>query len=51
MRKAIGLFNLISQGEADVRRGAVKSQEAVFKDIEASLKDQPKRHECMECFR
>ncbi len=39
MRNAIGLLKLISQGEEDVRRGAVKSQEAVFNDLEASLKD------------
>jgi prevent-host-death family protein len=51
MRSAIGVLKLISQGEADIRRGAVKSQEAVFNDLEASFKDQPKRHECMECFR
>lgn len=51
MRNAIGLLKLISQGEEDIRRNAVKSQEAVFKDLESPLKEQPKRHECMECFR
>ena len=38
MRNAIGLLKLISQGEADIRNGNSKSQEDVFKDIEASLK-------------
>jgi prevent-host-death family protein len=42
MRNAIGLLKLISQGEGDIRRGAVKSQEAVFKDIESSFKNKPK---------
>ena len=38
MRNAIGLLKLISQGENDVRKGHVKAQEKVFKDLEASLK-------------
>ena len=38
MRNAIGLLKLISQGEADIKNGNSKSQEDVFKDIEASLK-------------
>jgi len=36
MRNAIGLLKLISQGEGDIRKGRVKSQEDVFKDIEIS---------------
>jgi len=51
MRNAIGLLKLLSQGETDIGRGAVKSQEAVFKELESSLKEQSKRHGCMECFR
>jgi len=35
IRNAIGILKLISQGERDVRNGRVKSQENVFKDIEA----------------
>ena len=42
MRNAIGLLKLISQGEDDVRNGRVKSQEDVFADIEASLKEKLK---------
>lgn len=38
MRNAIGILKLISQGEADLKNGKVKSQEEMFKDIEASLK-------------
>ena len=38
MRNAIGLLKLISQGEHDVRKGHVKAQEKVFKDLEDSLK-------------
>ena len=37
MRNAIGLLKLISQGEEAVREGRVKSQEKVFKDLEARL--------------
>ena len=35
MRNAIGILKLISQGEGDIRNGRVKSQQDVFKDIEA----------------
>ena len=38
MRNAIGLLKLISQGENEVRKGQVKAQEKVFKDLEDSLK-------------
>jgi prevent-host-death family protein len=38
MRNSIGILKLISQGETDVRDGAVKSQEDVFNDLEKSLK-------------
>lgn len=38
MRNAIGILKLISQGENDMRNGAVKSQEDVFNDLEKSLK-------------
>ncbi len=37
MRNAIGILKLISLGEADIKNGKVKSQEEVFKNIEASL--------------
>ena len=42
MRNAIGILKLISQGEADIRDGKVKSQEDVFKDIEDTLKEKLK---------
>ena len=38
MRNAIGILKLISQGEADIRSGKVKSQEDVFNEIEANTK-------------
>jgi prevent-host-death family protein len=38
MRNAIGILKLISEGEADIREGRVRSQEDVFNDIESSLK-------------
>jgi prevent-host-death family protein len=38
MRNAIGLLKLISQGEEDIRKGASKSQGAVFSDLEDFLK-------------
>lgn len=34
MRKALGLLKLISQGEEDIRKGKVRSQEEVFSRIE-----------------
>jgi len=42
MRNAIGILKLISQGEADIRNGKVKSQEDVFKGIEGTLKEKLK---------
>lgn len=42
MRNAIGILKLISQGEADIRDGKVKSQEDVFKGIEGTLKEKLK---------
>ncbi|MHB9098641.1 MAG: type II toxin-antitoxin system Phd/YefM family antitoxin [Syntrophales bacterium] len=42
MRNAIGILKLISQGEADIRDGKVKSQEDVFKGIEGALKEKLK---------
>jgi len=42
MRNAIGLLKLISQGEGDIKKGRVKSQEDVFKDIEIALKEKVK---------
>ncbi|MCF6148413.1 MAG: type II toxin-antitoxin system Phd/YefM family antitoxin [Candidatus Kuenenia sp.] len=38
MRNAIGILKLISQGEEDLRAGKSKSQEEVFKGIDALLK-------------
>lgn len=37
MRNAIGILKLISQGEADVRKGRSKPQETLFAEIEGSL--------------
>jgi prevent-host-death family protein len=42
MRNAIGILKLISEGEANVRKGRVKSQDDVFIDIENGLKANPK---------
>ena len=42
MRNAIGILKLISQGETDIRSGKVKSQEDVFNEIEAKLKEKLK---------
>ena len=38
MRNAIGMLTLISEGEADVRSGRMKSQDDVFDEIENALK-------------
>jgi prevent-host-death family protein len=38
MRNAIGILKLISQGEEDIKAGSVKSQGAVFADLETKLK-------------
>ncbi len=37
MRKAIGLFKLISQGEESVKKGKWKDQNEVFEQLETSL--------------
>jgi prevent-host-death family protein len=42
MRNAIGILKLVSQGEADIREGRVRSQQDVFDDIESALKARPK---------
>ena len=42
MRNAIGILQLISQGEDDIRSGKSKSQQEVFKNIENFLKDKVK---------
>jgi prevent-host-death family protein len=42
MLNAIGILKLISQGEGDIKKGKVKSQEDVFKDIGMSLKEKLK---------
>ena len=42
MRNAMGILELIGQGEEDIRNGRVKSQEDVFKDLEISLKEKLK---------
>lgn len=42
MRRAIGLLKLISQGEEDIKKGATKTQEHVFKNIENLLAQQGK---------
>lgn len=39
MRNAIGFLKLLSQGEADVRSGRTKTQEDVFEQIEATLRE------------
>ena len=38
MRNAIGILKLISQGEANIREGEVKSHDDVFNEIEVKLK-------------
>ena len=37
MRNALGLMKLISQGEEDIRKGRVRSQEQVFAGIEQAI--------------
>ena len=37
MRNALGLMKLISQGEEDIRKGRVRSQEQVFAGIEKAI--------------
>ncbi|MCK5784387.1 MAG: type II toxin-antitoxin system Phd/YefM family antitoxin [Desulfobacterales bacterium] len=38
MRNAIGILKLLSEGEADIRVGRIRSQEDVFDEIENALK-------------
>ena len=40
MRNAIGILKLLSMGEEDFKNGALLEQEAVFKNIEETLKKQ-----------
>jgi len=40
MRNAIGILKLLSMGEEDIKNGALLEQEAVFKNIEETLKKQ-----------
>ena len=39
MRNAISMLKLISQGEQDVKKDKLKSQEEVFANIEKALKE------------
>lgn len=39
MRNAIGILKLLSQGEDDLKNGAVHSQDEVFANIERSIKE------------
>lgn len=38
MRNAIGILKLLSQGEEDIKKGKIKSQNQVFEAIETILK-------------
>jgi len=38
MRNAIGMLKLIVQGEEDIRKGNISSQDEVFSELEALLK-------------
>ena len=38
MRNTIGILKLLSEGEADIREGRIKSQDNVFDEIENALK-------------
>ena len=40
MRNVLGLLKLFAQGEEDIRKGNIRSQEAVFSDLERLLKEQ-----------
>lgn len=42
MRNAIGILKLLSEGEANIREGRIKSQEDVFDEIENALKTRQK---------
>lgn len=38
IRKAIGILKLITQGEEEIKQGKIKSQDKVFREIDAILK-------------
>jgi len=42
MRNAIGMLKLISQGEEDIKKGSIKTQEEVFEKLETLLKKKKK---------
>jgi prevent-host-death family protein len=42
MRNAIGILKLISQGEEDIKKGKIKTQEEVFEKLETQLKKKKK---------
>ena len=42
MRNAIGILKLISQGEEDIKKGKIKTQEEVFEKLETQLKKRKK---------
>lgn len=39
MRNTIGILKLLSQGEEDIKKGKLKSQDQVFSKIESILKE------------
>lgn len=39
MRNAIGILKLLSQGEEDIKKGKIKSQNQVFEAVETILKE------------
>lgn len=39
MRNAPGLLKLLVQGEEDIRKGNIRSQEKVFSDLERQLRE------------
>ncbi|PXF55036.1 MAG: type II toxin-antitoxin system Phd/YefM family antitoxin [Deltaproteobacteria bacterium] len=39
MRNAIGILKLISQGEDDLKKGDISSQEEIFVNIEKKIKE------------
>jgi prevent-host-death family protein len=41
-RNAIGLLKLINQGEEEIKKGKIKSQEKVFRNIDNILKEKLK---------
>ena len=42
MRNAIGILKLISQGEEDIKKGKIRTQEEVFEKLETMLKKRKK---------